>query len=63
MVKINDRILVESEKVGTLPRAGVVTATHGSLVRVKWDDGTESSFVPAAGSLRIVSTTSEKKSV
>lgn len=54
MVKIKDRIVVESEKVGTPPRSGVVTAIHGSLVRVKWDDGIESSFVPAAGSLTII---------
>ncbi len=62
MVKINDHIVVESEKVGTPPRSGVVTATQGPLVRVKWDDGTESSFVPAAGSLTIVPKTDKKKS-
>lgn len=60
MVKIKDRILVESEKVGTPPRSGVVTATQGSLVRVKWDDGTESSFLPGAGSLTIVQKATNK---
>jgi hypothetical protein len=59
MVKIKDRIVVESEKVGTPPRSGVVIAIHGSLVRVKWDDGTETSFVPAAGSLTIIPQTAK----
>jgi hypothetical protein len=54
MVDVGARVEVESEKVGTLPRAGVVTAAEGSLVRVRWDDGHESSFVPTAGSLRVV---------
>jgi len=55
MAKIGDRVLVESEKVGTPPRTGVVTGMNGELLTVKWDDGTESSFLPAAGSLRLVS--------
>lgn len=55
MAEIGDRILVESEKVGTPPRTGVVTGRHGELLTVKWDDGQESSFVPAAGSLQLVS--------
>ncbi len=62
MVKIKDRIVVESENVGTPPRSGVVTAIQGSLVHVKWDDGTESSFVPAAGSLTIIPKADKKKS-
>lgn len=63
MVKIKDRIVVESEKVGTPPRSGVVTAIHGSLVRVEWDDGTESEFVPASGSLTIAPEKAAKKTV
>lgn len=54
MVHVGARIEVESEKVGAHPRAGVVTAVEGSLVRVRWDDGHETSFVPAAGSLRLI---------
>jgi hypothetical protein len=56
MVEVGARIEVESEKVGTNPRAGVVTAVEGSLVRVRWDDGHETSFVPTSGSLRVVTT-------
>jgi hypothetical protein len=54
MVEVGARVEVESEKVGTQPRGGVVIAVQGSLVRVRWDDGHETSFVPAAGSLRLI---------
>lgn len=47
------RIIVESEKVGQPSRHGVVKETHGNLLTVEWDTGQTSSFVPAAGSLRI----------
>jgi hypothetical protein len=53
MVEVGDRILVESEKVGTLTRSGVVTAVEDRLITVRWDSGSESVFVPSAGSLRV----------
>jgi uncharacterized protein DUF1918 len=53
MVEIGDRVLVESEKVGTLTRSGVVTAVKGRLITVRWDSGSESVFVPSAGSLQV----------
>jgi hypothetical protein len=53
MVEVGDRILVESEKVGTLTRTGVVTAVEDRLITVRWDSGSESVFVPSAGSLRV----------
>jgi hypothetical protein len=53
MVEVGDRVLVESEKVGTLTRSGVVTAVEGRLVTVRWDSGAESVFVPSAGSLQV----------
>jgi hypothetical protein len=56
MVDVGARIEVESEKVGMPPKTGVVTGVNGPLVQVRWDDGHESSFVPAAGSMRVVST-------
>ena len=52
MVEVGARVEIESEKVGVEPRSGVVIGITGRLVRVRWDDGHESSFVPAAGSLR-----------
>jgi hypothetical protein len=50
MVEIGDRVLVESEKVGTVTRSGVVTAVEDRLITVRWDSGSESVFVPSAGS-------------
>ncbi len=53
MVKIGDRVLVESEKVGSATRSGVVTGVDGRMITVRWDSGSESVFVPSAGSLRV----------
>ncbi len=50
MVEIGDRVLVESEKVGSVTRSGVVTAVDDPLITVRWDSGSESVFVPSAGS-------------
>jgi hypothetical protein len=53
-----DRIVVESEKVGTSSREGEILETReteaGTRYRVRWDDGRETSFLPASGSARIV---------
>ena len=54
MVAVGCRIEVESEKVGVEPPAGRVTAVHDALVRVRWDDGHESSFVPGAGAMHVI---------
>jgi Domain of unknown function (DUF1918) len=54
MVEVRDRVAVESEKVGTPERTGVVTSVKGSLINVRWDSGDESAFVPNAGSLRVI---------
>jgi hypothetical protein len=56
MVDVGARIEVESEKVGAPPKTGVVTGINGPLIQVRWDDGRETSFVPAAGSMRVIST-------
>jgi Domain of unknown function (DUF1918) len=53
MVEVGDRVLVESEKVGSVTRSGVVTAVDGRLITVRWDAGSESVFVPSAGSLQV----------
>jgi hypothetical protein len=44
---------VESEKVGSVTRSGVVTAVEDRLITVRWDSGSESVFVPSAGSLQV----------
>ena len=53
MAEVGDRVLVESEKVGSVTRSGVVTAVAGRLITVRWDSGSESVFVPSAGSLQV----------
>lgn len=57
--KTHDRIIVESEKVGQVPREGeileVIEASYGTRYRVAWDDGHESTFRPSAGSAKVVS--------
>ena len=53
MVEVGDRVLVESEKVGTVTRSGVVTEVDGRLITVRWDSGSQSVFIPSAGSLRV----------
>lgn len=54
LVEIGDRIQIESENVGSPPRSGVVTSIHEHLLGIRWDDGSESSFMPSAGSLRVL---------
>jgi Domain of unknown function (DUF1918) len=53
MISVGDRVLVESEKVGSATRSGVVTAVDGRMITVRWDSGQESVFVPSAGSLQV----------
>lgn len=54
VVEVRDRVVVESEKVGTPERTGVVVSITRSLLNVRWDSGDETVFVPTAGSLRVV---------
>lgn len=54
MVEIGDRVVIESEKVGTPPRTGVVAEVLGQLIKVQWEDGHESTLMPSAGALRVV---------
>ena len=57
IARAGDRIIVESEKVGTPARRGeileVAESTLGVRYSVRWADGHESTFRPAAGSSRI----------
>ena len=62
MAEVGDRVIVESEKVGTPPRSGTVIGVEGSLVRVRWEDGSETSMIPQAGALQVVGKESEAAS-
>ncbi|HXF37281.1 MAG TPA: DUF1918 domain-containing protein [Actinomycetota bacterium] len=56
--KVGDRIIVESEHVGTPTREGeileVIKGEVGVRYRVRWADGHETIFTPSVGSARIV---------
>ena len=68
---VGDRIAVESERVAKPPRRGVVEEVlqeDPQRLRVRWDDGHETIFTPAAGVARVeqqkkpsTKTTSTKK--
>jgi len=54
--RVEDRIIVESERAAQSSRAGVieeVLAQDPPRFRVRWDDGRTSIFAPSAGVARI----------
>jgi len=55
--KTGDRIVVDGETVGQPERHGeVLEVIEGETViryRVRWDDGRESLFTPAAGAMHV----------
>ena len=54
MAVVGDRVQISSRKVGEAPRDGVVIGVTGSLLRVRWSTGEESTVVPSMGSLAVV---------
>jgi hypothetical protein len=56
--KVGDRIVVESETVGTPPREGeileVMEGDTGVRYRVRWEDGHESVLTPGGGAAQFV---------
>jgi hypothetical protein len=63
---VGDRIVVESEKVGTAERRGeileVIEHQTSTEYRVRWEDGRETAIRPHAGSVRIEPATAEHPS-
>ena len=57
MASIGDRVLVPSRKIGAAPREGVVTGVTGSLLRVRWATGEETSILPSMGSIEVIGKT------
>ena len=57
-VEVGDRIAVETERVGGVEREGevleIIHSNSGITYRVKWRDGRESLFTPAAGTIRVL---------
>jgi hypothetical protein len=52
MVEVGDRIRLSSMKGPD--REGLVTAVTGSLVRVRWPSGDETTVAPAPGTLSVI---------
>ena len=56
--KVGDRVEVESESTARAPRTGivedVVREAPSPRYRIRWDDGHETIYTPAAGALRVV---------
>ena len=61
--KTGDRVIVDGDRVGQPERHGeVLEVIEGATVityRVRWDDGHESIFTPAAGAIRLADGPSE----
>lgn len=55
MVNVGDRIEVESETTGRATRCGEVIGKEDDRLHVRWDDGHESTFIPYAGNVRVLS--------
>ncbi len=55
-LKAGERVIVESESTERPPRTGVieevVRGEPSPRYRIRWDDGHESIYTPAAGALR-----------
>ena len=55
-LKVGNRVEVESESSERRPRTGVIQEvvrdTPSPRYRIRWDDGHESIYTPAAGALR-----------
>jgi hypothetical protein len=60
-IKVGDRVEVEAESTDRPPRTGVieevVREAPSARYRIRWDDGHESIYTPAAGSLRAIERT------
>lgn len=54
MAEIGDRVAIAANKVGQVPREGIVRAKTGNLIRVEWESGEESTLMPAPGTLTVL---------
>ena len=56
-LKVGNRVKVESESTERSPRTGVIEEVMREApsprYRIRWDDGHETTFVAAAGAMRV----------
>lgn len=54
MPKVGDRVVVQGSKVGGGRREGRLVKVVGSLIQVRWEDGSETLMAPAAGTVQFL---------
>lgn len=54
MPKVGDRVIIQGGKVGGARREGTLLGQVGSLMKVRWVDGSESLFSPGAGAVEFL---------
>jgi len=61
MPKPGDRIIIEGTKLGQVRREGQLVRTVGSLMQIRWTDGSESLLTPGAGTVQVLPGRAAKK--
>lgn len=61
MPKPGDRIIIEGTKLGQVRREGQLVRTVGSLMQIRWTDGSESLLTPGAGTVQVLPGRARKK--
>ena len=54
MPSVGDKVRVLPNKAGQPPREGVVTAVSGTMLRIKWSTGEETSLIPGPGAVTVL---------
>lgn len=54
MAKKGDIVVAHSEKTGERARTGLVLSVMGQILKIRWDDETETMFIPGPGTLTVV---------
>ena len=54
VLEVGDRVRMHAVKIDHSPREGVVTSVSGSLLRIRWSTGEETTMVPGPGSVAII---------
>ncbi|HEX9775929.1 MAG TPA: DUF1918 domain-containing protein [Actinomycetota bacterium] len=52
MPKVGDRVIIEGQKLGQVRREGKLLERVGTLLKIRWNDGSESLLTPGAGTIR-----------
>lgn len=61
MAKKGDIVEVRSERSGERTRKGLVLSAMGHILKIAWDDETESMFIPGPGTLTVLGREHDKK--